>query len=197
MTTIEFPLERGERLLWAGTPRQGIVFRASDLFQVPFSLLWAGFASFWNWSVWVSDAPILFRLFGLPFLVVGAYVSVGRFWVDARRRARTTYGVTDRRVIIASGVVASALKSLDLQTLSDITLTERADGSGTITFGAGNMLTGMYAGTPWPGMTQPPAFELIPDARRVYAIVRDAQTASRALRPNESPQLTGAAPNPL
>jgi hypothetical protein len=180
MTTIEFPLDRGERLLWAGTPRHGVVFRASDLFQVPFSLLWAGFALFWNLSVWASDAPVFFRLWGLPFLVVGAYVSVGRFWVDARRRARTTYGVTDRRVVIASGVFTPALKSLDLQTLSDVTLAERPDGAGTITFGAGSMLTGMYAGTPWPGMTQPPAFELIPDARRVYTIVRDAQAASRA-----------------
>ena len=35
----------------------------------------------------------------------------------------------------------------------------------------------MYAGTPWPGVQQPPSFELIADAKRVYDIVREAQAA--------------------
>ncbi len=174
-TTIQFPLDRGERLLWAGMPRQGVVFRASDLFVVPFSLLWGGFALFWNLGVWASDAPLLFRLFGLPFLVAGAYMIVGRFWIDARRRANTTYGLTDQRVIIASGAFAPTLKSLNLRTLSDVTLAQRPDGTGTITFGPTHFASAMYAGTSWPGTPQVPSFETIPDAHRVYGLVREAQ----------------------
>ena len=168
-------LDRGERQLWVGAPRRGIVFRAADVFIIPFSILWAGFAVFWEVSVLRTPAPGPFALFGVPFVLIGLYITVGRFLVDAWRRGRTAYVLSSERVIIQSG---GSVKSLALRTLTDVTLTERRDGSGTITFGAVAFPMAMYAGTAWPGVPQPPAFEMIPDARQVYAQIRDAQQAS-------------------
>ncbi|NUO64273.1 MAG: PH domain-containing protein [Gemmatimonadaceae bacterium] len=185
MTTVslQFALNRGEQQLWAGMPRQGLVLRPSDAFMIPFSLMWAGFAVFWELSVVSSGAPGFFVLWGIPFVLVGLYITIGRFFVDARRRARTSYAITSERVIINSGVFSPVTKSLDLRTLSDVTLQERPDGTGTITFGAQHPFAAMYAGTSWPGMPQTPSFEMIPDARRVYGILREAQRApaSRAV----------------
>jgi hypothetical protein len=175
-TQIEFELERGERQLWAGVPRQGIVFRPADVFMIPFTLLWAGFAVFWESSVLRTNAPGFFALWGIPFVLVGIYITVGRFFFDASRRRKTTYGLTSSRVIIATG---RTTKSLNLATLSDVTLTERADGSGTITFGPTTLQQTMYSGMAWPGVQQVPAFELIPDAKAVYQMIRQAQQGAR------------------
>jgi hypothetical protein len=177
-TSSQFALDRGERQLWAGVPRQGMVLRAADAFLIPFSLLWGGFAFFWEATVVRTGTSLFFTLWGIPFVVMGAYITVGRFWVDARRRGRTTYAVTSDRIIISSGVMTPSSKSLNLRTLSDVTLQERPDGSGTITFGSAPAFAGMFGGASWPGVPQVPSFEMIPDARRVYAIVRDAQRGS-------------------
>ena len=173
--SVQFNLDRGERQVWAGQPKQGLVLRASDTYMIPFSLLWAGFAVFWEASVLRTNAPGFFALWGIPFVLMGLYITVGRFFLDAYRRARTTYAVTSERVLINMRGFSASTKSLNLATLSDITLNERSDGTGTITFGPTNPLAQMYGGTWWPGLQQTPSFEMIPDARRVYDMVRDAQ----------------------
>jgi hypothetical protein len=99
--------------------------------------VWGGFAFIWEWSVFNSKAPFFFLLWGIPFVLVGVYLIVGRFFVDAWQRDKTYYGVTNERIIIVSGHLNRKVKTLDLGALSDLSLTERSDRSGTITFGAG------------------------------------------------------------
>jgi hypothetical protein len=93
------------------------------------------------------------------------------------RRGKVFYGLTDRRAIIVSGVIGRHVTSLDLATLGEITVSERADRSGTISFGTA---AGQYAmaakmlGPSWPGLGKvlPPSFEMIEDAKAVYEKIR-------------------------
>ena len=174
-STVRFELAKGERLLWSGIPRQGALLRGSDALMIPFSLLWAGFAVFWELSVIRDGAPVFFALWGIPFVLVGVYIVIGRFFVDARRRRNTAYGLTTERIIISSGVFRPTLKSLALRTLSDLTLDQRSDGSGTITFGPTSPFAMFNAGLDWPGTPRPPAYELIANAKQVYDMIREAQ----------------------
>ena len=48
---ISKELASEERLLWSGRPQQGVVFRRTDLFLIPFSLLWCEFVVFWEATV--------------------------------------------------------------------------------------------------------------------------------------------------
>jgi hypothetical protein len=166
----------GEKLLWSGRPRQGLLLRPSDTLFIPFSLMWGGFAIFWETSVIRHGAPFFFTLWGVPFVVMGLYLIVGRFFVDARIRERTAYGVTNERIIIVSGLVKSSVKSLSLGTLSDISLDERDDGSGTITFGPAGTVAPFVTGRS--GRQQSPAFEGIMNARSVHQTIRDAQRSA-------------------
>ncbi|MBW8864181.1 MAG: hypothetical protein JF609_04510 [Verrucomicrobia bacterium] len=176
---LERELSSGEKLLWSGRPLGGIRLRKQDAFMVPFSLMWGGFAIFWEAGVIYSNAPFFFRLWGIPFVLVGLYLILGRFFVDAKLREKTFYGISDERVLIISGFFSRNLRSLNLKTLSEINLSEKEDGTGTIAFGPAYPMT-QFPGGGWPsrrGYT-PPSFEMIERVRDVYDIIRRAQSDS-------------------
>ena len=104
----------------------------------------------------------------------------GRFYVDAKQREKTFYGVSDERIIIVSGLFNKKTKSLNLRTLTDISLSESSDGSGSITFGRSLPFDSMFAGASWPGMDQhfSPRFDLIHNAKQVYQQIRHAQKSA-------------------
>jgi hypothetical protein len=183
---IERELSPGERLVWSGQPRGGFRLRAADAFLIPFSVAWCGFAVFWEvMALKIAGKggdPIaaVFPLFGVPFVIVGLYLVFGRFVVDARVRERTFYGITNERIIIVSGLFGRRTKSLNLRTLSDISLTERPDGSGTITFGPSHPLGHWFASGAWPGAGQytAPGFHMIDRAKEIYDVIRQAQKSA-------------------
>ncbi len=128
-------LSSDEKLIWAGKPKTGIIFRSSDVFLIPFSLLWCGFTVFWETSVIASGAPFFFKIWGIPFVLAGLYITGGRFFIDAKKRANTVYGITSDRIIIKSGIFNQSIKSLNIRTLTDITIDQKSDNSGTVTLG--------------------------------------------------------------
>ncbi len=185
-SSVERELNSGERLLWKGRPRGGIRFRSQDLFLIPFSLVWAGFVFFAVFAAFHQPSrngvatSALIPL--IPFVLIGLYILVGRFFVDAMMRARTEYALTDRRAIIVSGLSSRNIKSIDLRSTSEISLSERPDKSGTITFGA-TPFGGWMQRNPWSfgSSAGVPAFEMIDEVRSVYRIIdqiRAAKTAS-------------------
>jgi hypothetical protein len=132
---IQPNIGHGEHIIWAGQPRQGMFLQVQDIFMIPFSFAWGGFAIFWTYMAWGSGAPSFMALFGLPFVAVGLYLMLGRFIFDARSRAGTYYGVTDQRILFVRSR-GKAVTSLELRSVKEITLTENARGRGTILFGA-------------------------------------------------------------
>jgi len=59
-------------------------------------------------------------------------------------------------------------ESLNIKSLSDITINQKGDNSGTITFGANDFKLGMMQGMDWPGSKQPARLEFIEDVNSVY-----------------------------
>lgn len=163
----------GEQVIWEGRPSSGLVLRPIEAFLIPFSLLWGGFAVFWNAQVWTTEAPLPFKLFGLPFLAIGLYVIIGRFLVDMRIRRRMVYLVTDRRILILRREGSATSKSINIERLPALELNERADGSGTIKFGtSGGAFNGGNFGIWQPTFDPTPQFIGIDNVRRVYELIQ-------------------------
>lgn len=161
----------GERVVWEGQPPAGIMLTATDALMIPFSLLWGGFALFWNISIWASGGPIFFRLWGLPFLAVGFYMVIGRFFADAWVRGRTRYLVTSQRVAI-SRANGARVKSLDIRRLPALELQEGRNGRGTIRFGESVSAFAYNRGAMLPSADPTPQFIGIDDAQAVYMLIR-------------------------
>jgi len=131
---LQAELSDGESVLWASQPRQGVYLRPADALFIPFTVLWTGFAIFWTVTV-NSSGGGRFALFGVPFVLVGFFMTVGRFFVDAYFRARTVYAVTNRRLIILRTRGRRSSHSTDLRSLGTVGLKEQSTGRATITYG--------------------------------------------------------------
>lgn len=88
----------GERLLWTGRPARYPVFDAADVVLVPFSLLVCGFAVFWEYETLHGDNAFI-ALWGVPFILMGLHLVVGRLVVRALRLRSTRYALTNRRLV--------------------------------------------------------------------------------------------------
>ncbi|GAW41339.1 hypothetical protein SH203_01743 [Brevundimonas sp. SH203] len=173
-------LASDENVLWAGQPKQGLTVSGKDIFLIPFSLLWGGFAILWNAMVWImpgGDQGDLwfFRLFGLPFLIVGLYLIVGRFIHDAMIRKTQFYAVTNQRVLMLLDRKQPKLTSLEIRRLPKLELSEHSDGTGSIVF-EGNWMTSAIAmngfGLWAPSLGGSSQFQQISNPRQVYDLIR-------------------------
>jgi hypothetical protein len=135
-----------EDVLWFGQPDPKILFTPDDLFLIPFSLLWGGFAIAWEIGVIAALASgqersgnggylWQFAVFGLIFVAAGLYLIIGRHIFKRIWKKRTYYGVTSRKVIAVTRLRRESAKAAFIEDISSLNKRVRKDGAGTITFG--------------------------------------------------------------
>ena len=176
---LQRELAPGERLLWSGRALQGLRFESESLTRSAFGFVFFSFSVFWIHGAWNQASSAnsaqnsIFPLFGVPFVLVGFYLFIGHFFWHALCRRYTEYAVTNRRVIVRSGIFNKKTQSIEYRKIPTLTLTERPDGSGTIQFGetkAVNAGDGVsYIAT---------KIDAVPDVRSVYNIIRKATDAT-------------------
>ena len=167
----------GERILWSGRPAQGFLLTSRDAALIPMSLLWGGFAVFWEAMVVTQQkTPSFFALWGIPFLLIGLYFIVGRFLLDAWIRRGLLYAVTDKRILISRSGPFAKFTAVSLDRLPDASITENSRGRGTIRFGDPAPLWGRRNSfASWtPALDPTPQFIAIEDARSVFDQVQRA-----------------------
>lgn len=139
---VQPELMSGESLLWAGMPNPNKIFHSDDWYIVPFSLVWGGFALFWEAAVsghWgnipKTQGPMSFMMaFGMAFVVVGQYLIWGRFLYDAWLKRRTYYAVTNRRVLTVQDGWIRRSRSTYLEAIPEVV--REGNAIGTLWLGA-------------------------------------------------------------
>jgi hypothetical protein len=169
----------GEKIVWSGRPTQGLLLTGQDWLLIPFSLLWGGFAVFWETSVLAqTQAPLMMKLWGIPFVLAGLFFIAGRFLLDAWVRRRTRYAVTNRRILIARSGIFGKFIALSLERLPDASLSQRTNGSGTIRFGQQASRWGSSFSGWIPSLDPTPQFIGVENAQSVFDQVQLAARSS-------------------
>ncbi len=185
---LQTELVSGESLLWAGRPNPAVIFHSDDWFMVPFSLMWGGFAIFWETAalgLWghntKASPPIFMALWGIPFVVIGQYLIWGRFFYDGWLKRRTYYGITNRRLIVLQQSTKRKTCSLYIDAIPSVE--RNGSFTGTLSFGSKfSFTTGrgqrrqnwsrFYVG-------DVPVFADIDDAESVYRLILDLSEKAR------------------
>ena len=142
---LEPLLRPGEQLRWSGRPGPKARFAKADAFLVPFSLFWAGFVVVWEWLAVTRDSPLLFVLFGIPFVLMGLYLVFGRFIYKNRRKRSTVYGLTDSRAIVSTR--PGAMQDIGLTGVPVSTTRSRDGRRATVLFGNSPLQAAAYQNT--------------------------------------------------
>lgn len=197
---IQSQLISGESIAWMGKPNPRVVFHKQDLFLIPFSLLWGGFAIFWEGGVsgfWNhssrNGAWIFGMIWGIPFVVIGQYLIWGRFLYDLWLKGRTYYAVTNRRVLVLQKGWSQKIVAAYLDSLPALTREGSGSGPGTLSFGSDtSFFSGFSADSSsarrrsnwgaWNSMNVAgaPIFRDIDDVDYVYRLVSDLREKARA-----------------
>ncbi len=179
---LQSELMQGESFQWAAMPNPSVVFHSGDWFMIPFSLLWGGFAIFWEagalgyWGKSSHPGPSFMVVWGIPFVVVGQYLIWGRFLWDAWLKRRTYYGVTNRRVLIVQEGWTRKTRSCYLESIPE--LNRDGDRGGSLWLGEKLPLFSRREnpsrGWSSVSVSSPvPVFVDIDEVESVYRLVRD------------------------
>jgi hypothetical protein len=162
-------LKPGEKILWYGMPRQGLLIRDADMLAVPMSIMLLGFTLLIDFFA-VTNPNLFTVASAVLFSGLFVYLGVLRFFTAANRRKRIHYCITTRRVIVMRGK-KRALSTLPLRNIQRAEVTAEKDGSGYISFGNTNPVFPWLFGTFYSTSDQIAGLELIIDVEIVYAVL--------------------------
>jgi hypothetical protein len=191
LAAVQPELTSGESILWTGQPSQRKIFRKEDAFLIPFSLLWGGFAIFWEAGVagfWSSGSRpheqwIFGIIWGIPYVLIGQYFIWGRFLYAAWKKKRTHYAVTNRRVIVVQGGRMRQLASAYIDTLPVLTKESTSNSVGALRFSQPDSVWSRSRNWGvWDTMNigNAPTFVDIDDAEAVYRLISDLRERARS-----------------
>jgi hypothetical protein len=190
---VQPELVPGESFVWAGQPKTSVIFHKEDALLIPVSLLWGGFAIFWEagvsgmWGAQAHGRWTFGMLWGIPFVLIGQYLIWGRFFYVAWLKGRTYYAVTNRRVIVVQDGWTRQMASAYLDSLTSLIKEGGSNGFGILRFDQPPPMWSHknrgFRGWNELSIGGVPTFIDIEDVDSVYRLVSDLRERARTARP--------------
>ena len=189
------PLIEGENLIWSGKPKKSAFIVNKILVMAPFALVWLGIDSAIITAFFSTGAVNDVLFFIIPFFAIHLFpvwVWLGNILTANKKWKNTKYYITDKRIIIQNGFIASNYQTVYYKDIKNVNLhvgiIDKLLGVGDIYFDLGsrrasdetlNMVTGFLDIVEYNELYQ-----------KVQKVVLDIQTDIQypnALRPETNP----------
>lgn len=123
MSNIRNILYENEKILWEGKPEKapyiiGALFGAIPLFI--FGFAFAAIPVFM--AVTAKGSAFRYMIFLMPHFWIGLAVMFGPIFSALFSYSRIAYAITDRRVLIESGIFNRSIKTIDMDQISNATV---------------------------------------------------------------------------
>lgn len=112
-------LNQDEKVIWEGTP-QFLPYVAGSIAPFLFGCIWSGAVTvFVTLALTSGGAPWFFFIFLLPFIAVGAAMLLSPLFF-ALSYKYIYYVITDKRVIMQSGIIGRDFQHVDYDKMTDM-----------------------------------------------------------------------------
>lgn len=179
-------LLEGERVLWQGAPGRWVKLQPQDIFWIPLTLLWTVQVLNSNIGFWPieMEVTLVFAVVPLFFLLIGLYLTIGRFIHDAIARRYTSYAVTNQRLLIIRSwpIRGAAVHSYDLEYLPSLELKEGRGNRGAIIMCDEDTTTSWIFRLDLNSVLSDGRLEDVENPRQVYELIGQARSQLRSQR---------------
>ena len=122
---LSSPLVQGENLIWSAKPKKSTFIINNIVAMMPFALLWLAFDSFFIITMIATGEIKQMLFFVIPFFalhLMPVWIWLGNIITAGKKWKNTEYYVTDKRIILKTGVLGVDYQSVYYKDIRNVNL---------------------------------------------------------------------------
>ena len=131
-TRFDKYLSEGEKVLWSGKPEQHSTNFGYIFFHALLSIFFLILSSIWTFIAIVSNAPSLFKIIGITFIIFGIIFTPIHIILHKIRRSKIYYAISNKRIYIEYWFLRRTIKSYKISSLPIPSLRKNSNGLTTV-----------------------------------------------------------------
>lgn len=123
--TLPNPLMEGEKVLWSAKPKRSAFIINRILVMMPFALIWLLFDSMFIIPIASTGQIKEILYFIIPFFalhLMPVWVWIGNSITANKKWKNTKYYVTDKRIIIQTGIIGASYETIYYKDIKNVSL---------------------------------------------------------------------------
>jgi membrane protein YdbS with pleckstrin-like domain len=119
MKELDKILNTDEKILWEGGPKFWPFFLGRSLPLTIFGIIWMGFMMIFVIVSLISGGPAKYFIFAMPHFWIGLFLLFGPPIYNFLVFKHTYYAITDKRVILQTGVIGRDFQIIDFNQVTN------------------------------------------------------------------------------